>query len=108
MEAGRAAMLRPKWRRMHRMHLRWSPNFRGNTISTQGTFFITRAKSNNNRRWPEFTSKGGWAAARLLSSNHRRSVVVWLGVGGYELLVRWASKPSRWSEVKWPETTSTR
>ena len=38
-------------------HLRWSPNFTGNTITTYGTFFITGAKPKDGRKWPESTSK---------------------------------------------------
>jgi hypothetical protein len=38
-------------------HLRWSPNFNTNTITTCTTFFITGTKSKDGRKWPEITPK---------------------------------------------------
>jgi hypothetical protein len=62
---------------------------------------------NEVKRWPEVAGKYlniGAAIAGEISSFRRRPAMVWLGAGGYGLLVRWASKPSGWSELEWPET----
>ncbi|KAK9939344.1 hypothetical protein M0R45_016041 [Rubus argutus] len=56
-------------------HLRWSPNFTVNTNTTPGTFFITRAKSKDGRKWPENTSKQ-FSPRRNFCSDLRRPAMV--------------------------------
>ena len=61
-------------------------------------------KFNYGRKWPEFTSKAT-GGLNFNGSIRRRSATVGLGTGGTSFPSSRASKPSRWLELGWPETS---